>query len=67
MELGKNLEIGDSYTYKICDPGAILNYSAESYPYFTKNLEHNSSLCYTANLNFVNLVKSDENQITSDI
>ena len=66
-QLGKNLEIGDSYTYKICDPGAILNYSAESYHYFTKNLEHNSSLCYTVTLNFANLISSDENQINSDI
>ena len=66
-QLGKSLEIGDSYTYEICDPDAMLNYSAESYHYFTKNLEHNSSLCYTANLNFANLISSDENNITSDI
>lgn len=25
--LGKDLTIGDSYTYRICDPDAILNYS----------------------------------------
>jgi len=66
-QLGKSLEIGDSYTYKICDPDVIQSYSAESYHYFTKNLEHNSSLCYTANLNFVNLISSDENNIISDI
>lgn len=66
-QLGKNLSIDDSYTYKICDPFAIPNYSAESYHYFTKNLEHNSSLCYIIKLNFVNLLSSDENQITSDI
>ncbi len=65
--LGKNLSIGDSYTYKICDPSAILNYSAESYHYFTKDLEHNSSLCYIIKLDFVNLLNSDENQINSDI
>lgn len=66
-QLGKNLSIDDSYTYKICDPFAIPNYSAESYHYFTKNLEHNSSLCYIIKLDFVNLLSSDENQITSDI
>lgn len=54
---------GDSYTYRICDPGAILNYSAESYHYFTKNLEHNGSLCYTVQMDFVNMVSTDENQI----
>ena len=66
-QLGKNLSIGDSYTYKICDPSSIPNYSAESYHYFTKNLEHNSSLCYIIKLDFVNLLHSDENQINSDI
>ena len=66
-QLGKNLSVGDSYTYKICDPSAIPNYSAESYHYFTKNLEHNSSLCYVIKLDFVNLLHSDENQINSDI
>ncbi|WP_316507189.1 hypothetical protein [Nitrosopumilus sp.] len=60
-QLGKNLSVGDSYTYKICDPSAISNYSAESYHYFTKNLEHNSSLCYVIKLDFVNLLSSDEN------
>ena len=66
-QLGKNLSIGDSYNYKICDPSAIPNYSAESYHYFTKNLEHNSSLCYFIKLDFVNLLNSDENQINSNI
>ena len=66
-QLGKNLSIGDSYTYKICDPSAIPNYSAERYHYFTKNLEHNSSLCYVIKLDFVNLLNSDENQINSNI
>ena len=66
-QLGKNLSIGDSYTYKICDPSAIPNYSAESYHYFTKNLEHNSSLCYIIKLDFVNILNSDENQINSNI
>ncbi len=66
-QLGKNLSTGDSYTYKICDPSAVLNYSAESYHYFTKNLEHNSSLCYVVKLDFVNLLHSNENQINSDI
>ena len=62
--LGKNLNIGDSYTYRICDPDAILNYSAESYHYFTKNLEHNGSLCYTIQMDFVNLIPTDQNQIS---
>ena len=66
-QLGKNLPVGDSYTYKICDPSAILNYSAESYHYFTKDLRHNSSLCYIIKLYFVNLLNSDENQINNDI
>ena len=61
--LGKDLTIGDSYTYRICDPDAILNYSAESYHYFTKNLEHNGSLCYTIQMDFVNLIATDQNQI----
>ena len=65
--LGKNLTVGDSYTYKICDLDAILNYSAESYHFFTKNLEHNGSLCYTIQMDFVNLVSTDENQISGDI
>ena len=62
--LGKDLTIGDSYTYKICDPDAILNYSAESYHYFTKNLEHNGSLCYTIQMDFVNLIPTDQNDIS---
>ena len=65
-QLGKNLEIGDSFTYKICDPNSVQNYSAESYHYFTKNLEHNSSLCYTLHLHFINHVISDENQINGN-
>ncbi len=66
-QLGKNLSIGDSYTYKICDPSAMPNYSAESYHYFTKNLKHNSSLCYVIKLDFVNLFHSDENDIEGNI
>ena len=62
--LGKNLAIGNSYTYRICDPDAILNYSAESYHFFTKNLEHNGSLCYTIQMDFVNLIATDQNQIS---
>jgi len=65
-ELGKNLKIGDFFTYKICDPNLIQNYSAESYHYFTKNLEHNSSMCYTLHLDFIDRVTSDENQISGD-
>ncbi len=65
--LGKNLSVGDSYTYKICDHSAIVNYSAENYHYFTKDKQHNSSLCYIIKLDFVNLLNSDENQINSDI
>ena len=61
--LGKDLTIGDSYTYRICDPDAILNYSAESYHYFTKNLEHNGSLCYSVQMDFVNLIETDQNDI----
>ncbi|MGI9567621.1 MAG: hypothetical protein ACR2LL_11500 [Nitrosopumilus sp.] len=66
-QLGKNLSVGDSYTYKICDLYAIPNYSAESYHYFTKNLEHNSSLCYVVKLDFVNFLSSDENRINSHV
>ena len=66
-QLGKNLSIDDSYTYKICDPSTIPNYSAESYHYSIKNLEHSSSLCYVIKLDFVNLLNSDENQINSNI
>jgi len=65
--LGKNLSIGDSYTYRICDPDAILNYSAEVYHYFTKDLEHNGSLCYVIKMDFVTLASTDENQIKGDI
>ena len=65
--LGKDLSIGDSYTYRICDPDAILNYSAENYHYFTKNLEHNGSLCYIVQMDFVNLIATDQNQISSYI
>ena len=65
--LGKDLTIGDSYTYRICDPDVILNYSAESYHYFTKNLEHNGSLCYTVQMDFVNLIETDQNQISMDL
>ena len=61
--LGKNLLIGDSYTYKIYDPNAIMNYySSENYNYFTQNKEHNSSLCYLVKLDFVNPLSSDKNQ-----
>jgi len=62
--LGKNLTIGDSYTYQICDPDAILNYSAENYHYFTKNLEHNGSLCYIIQMDFVNLIATEQNNIS---
>ena len=65
--LGKNLSVGDSYTYKICDPQAIINYSAENYHYFTQDKEHNSSMCYLVKLDFVNLLNSDENQIDRNI
>ncbi len=57
--LGKNLSVGDSYTYKICDPHHIPDYSSENYHYFTKNLDHNSSLCYVIKLDFVNFLSSD--------
>jgi len=65
--LGKNLSVGDSYTFRICDPEAMPNYSAESYHYFTKGMEHNSSLCYVAKLDFVNLLDSDANEINRNI
>ena len=62
-QLGKNLSVGDSYTYKICDPKTIQT-SAQNYHYFTQgNDDHNSSTCYTIKLDFVNLLTSDENQI----
>ena len=61
--LGKNLSIVDSYTYKICDPENIQT-SAQDYHYFIQgNDDHNSSMCYTVKLDFVNLLTSDENQI----
>ena len=65
--LGKNLSVGDSYTFKICDPNAIPNFSAESYHYFIKGMEHNSSLCYVAKLDFVNLLDSNANEINRNI
>lgn len=65
--LGKNLAPGDSYTYKICDPMAIINYSAESYHYFVQGKDHNDSLCYMIKLDFVSLLSSDENNIDSNI
>ena len=65
--LGKNLSVGDSYTYKICDPEAIQT-SAANYHYFTQgNENHNSSVCYMIKMDFVNLLISDENQINSDV
>jgi len=65
--LGKNLSVGDSYTYKICDPGAI-QASAANYHYFTQgNENHNSSVCYVIKMDFVNLLNSDENQIDRDV
>ena len=66
-QLGKNLSVGDSYTYKICDPSAMIHYSAENYHYFTQGKEHNSSMCYLIKLDFVNLLRSDENQINHDL
>jgi len=61
--LGKNLSVGDSYTYKICDPITIPA-SAADYHYFTQgNEDHNSSVCYVIKMDFVNLLTSDENQI----
>ena len=65
--LGKNLSVGDSYTYKICDPGAMQT-AAANYHYFTQgNENHNSSVCYMIKMDFVNLLNSDENQINSDV
>ena len=65
--LGKNLSVGDSYTYKICDPKTIQT-SAANYHYFTQgNENHNSSVCYIIKMDFVNLLNSDENQINSDV
>jgi len=66
-ELGKNLSVGDSYTYKICDPRAMQT-SAANYHYFTQgNENHNSSVCYVIKMDFVNLLNSDENQINNDV
>ena len=65
--LGKNLSVGDSYTYKICDPDAIQT-SASNYHYFTQgNENHNSSVCYVIKLDFISLLNSDENQINGDV
>ena len=65
--IGKNLSVGDSYTYKICDPGAIQT-AAANYHYFTQgNENHNSSVCYMIKMDFVNLLNSDENQISNDV
>ena len=65
--LGKNLSIGDSYTYKICDPDVIQT-SAANYHYFVQGKEnHNSSVCYVIKMDFVNLLNSDENQVNRDI
>jgi len=65
--LGKNLSVGDSYTYKICDPDAIQT-SAANYHYFTQgNENHNSSVCYVIKMDFVNLLNSDENLINGDV
>ena len=65
--LGKNLSVGDSYTYKICDPNAIQT-SASNYHYFIQgNENHNSSVCYMIKIDFVNLLNSDENQINGDV
>ena len=65
--LGKNLSIGDSYAFRICNLGAIPNYSAESCHYFTKRMNHNSSLCYAAKLDFVNRRDYDANEINRNI
>jgi len=65
--LGKNLSVGDSYTYKICDSDAIQT-SAANYHYFTQgNENHNSSVCYMIKMDFANLLNSDENQINRDV
>jgi len=65
--IGKNLSVGNSYTYKICDPRAIQT-SAANYHYFTQgNRNHNSSVCYVIKMDFVNLLNSDKNQINRDV
>lgn len=66
-QIGKNLSVGDPYTYKICDPNTIQT-SAANYHYFTQgNKDHNASVCYTIKMDFVNLLNSDENQISRDV
>ena len=65
--LGKNMSVGDSFTFRICDPNAIPNYSAESYHYFTQDRKHNSSLCYVAKMDFVNLLDSHTEEIDRDV
>ena len=66
-QLGENLSVGNSYTYKICDPETIQT-SAANYHYFIQgNKDHNASVCYTIKMDFVNLLSSDENQINSDV
>jgi len=60
-QLGKGLEVGQSYTYRICDPKAVVPASAQNYHYFVQgNNDHNQSLCYVVKLDFVNLLSSDE-------
>lgn len=60
-QLGKGLEAGQSYTYRICDPEAVVPVSAQNYHYFVQgNDDHNQSLCYVAKLDFVNLLSSDK-------
>jgi len=66
-QLGKNLSVGDSYTYKICDPKTIQT-SAANYHHFTQgNSDHNSSVCYIIKLDFVNLLTSDEHEISRNV
>lgn len=60
-QLGKGLETGQSYTYRICDPEAVVPVSAQDYHYFVRgNDDHNQSMCYVVKLDFVNLLSSDE-------
>jgi len=66
-QLGKNFSVGDSYTYKICDPKTIQT-SAANYHYFVQgNNNHNSSVCYIIKLDFVNLLTSDENETDRNV
>ena len=59
--LGKNLSVGDSYTYKIYDPKTMPT-TASNYHYFVQgNDDHNSNACYVIKLDFVNLLTSDQN------